>query len=362
MQPFQLLLKPVSSNCNAACKYCFYRKTPHLVSNPLKKRMADALLRLIIRKYLALRFPENTFIWQGGEPTLAGLEFFKRVAEFQEAYGENQSVCNAIQTNGLLIDEDWARFFKEFHFQVGISLDGPRHIHENARGSFDRVIQAIELLRTYEVPYNILCVLHSDNVNHIEEIYAFLKDYATFIQFIPALDNDIDNRPAKYSISADQYARALCTLFDLWKNVDSTTVSIQLFDTMINKFLGHNAGLCTLQPRCPQYLVIESGGEVFPCDFFVRSSTMLGNITDISFKELLQRRQEVFGAKKVDLDEECVTCKWLRFCYGGCTKDREYSLNQFSKRSYFCQAYKRFFEHTYQWFEEKSREIMRVYY
>ena len=366
MDPFQLLLKPVSGKCNLACSYCFYRTVPSQFPHKALSVMPDTLLKIIIKKYLELGFAENVFIWQGGEPTLAGLEFFKRVIKYQQQFGRGQVVGNVLQTNGTLLNERWIEFLAKYRFFVGLSIDGPRDIHDASRGEGTHTIamKAAELLVKYKVEFNVLSVIHKGNVDKIREMYLFLRQGPSpFLQFIPALDNDpISSTPMSHSITFQQYGNALCTLFDVWKDRDSTKISIRDFDSVLNSYLGLTGVTCTNKDTCASYLVIENQGDVYPCDFFVKPHYFLGNIVQDNFKTLLARRKISFEGLKVSRDPVCNKCQWRMLCFGGCPKDREFKINQFPLRSYLCPAYKRFFQHSFHWFANHSLSIAREHH
>ncbi|MBD3352914.1 MAG: anaerobic sulfatase maturase [Candidatus Lokiarchaeota archaeon] len=361
MEPFQLLIKPISSKCNAACTYCFYRDIHKIFPEKPLKSMPIEILKTMTKKYLKLGFKENLFFWQGGEPLLTGLDFFKKAIEFQIKYAKNQVIGNAVQTNGLLINEKWVDLFKKYSFLIGISLDGPKEIHDPARGkgTHDKVVKVIELMAKNNIEFNILTVLHSGNWDKIEEIYSYLKTIpCNFFQFIPAVDNDIvTGESTDYSITAKQYGDALCKLYDLWYPEDTNKISIRTFDAVINKFFGLPSGLCTFEEKCPNYIVIENQGDVYPCDFFVRPNEKLGKITKDSFEILVKRRNNKFRKRKTNISKACKDCRWLELCYGGCVKDRIFNNNKDKNRTYFCPAYQKFFKYSFHGVIKKVIEV-----
>src|SRR5271157_3938472 len=220
MEPFQLLLKPVSGACNLACTYCFYRAVPQLFPEKSLGPMSEDVLQATIQKYMELGFRENIFVWQGGEPLLAGRSFFERVIAYQKQFGHNQVVGNVLQTNGMLVDPKWAEFFAHYKFFIGISIDGPATVHDAARGkgSHAKAMRATRLLARFQVPFNVLSVLHHANVKEVVQSYEFLRELPTaFLQFIPALDNDPQTGdPMPLSLTPKEYGNALCVLFDQW--------------------------------------------------------------------------------------------------------------------------------------------------
>jgi uncharacterized protein len=320
--------------------------------------MNDDVLRATVEKYLALRFRENIFIWQGGEPLLAGRPFFNRVIECQKQYGHQQVVGNVLQTNGVLVNPKWVEFFARYKFFIGLSIDGPIEIHDTARGegSHAKAMRAARLLARVQVPFNVLAVISHENAQDIVKSYEFLRTLPTsYLQFIPALDNDPQTGdPAPHSLSVEEYGSALCAIFDQWASRDAGRISIRDFDAILSAYQGHPVGFCTLDPACARYLVIENEGDVYPCDFFVRPEHRLGNILEDSFEDLLARRHDAFEALKPSVGPECDTCEWQWLCHGGCPKDRVFSGNATPNRTFFCEAYKQFFAHAASWFESHA--------
>lgn len=349
MQPFQILIKPASGDCNQECQYCFYRDIPHLYyPETHTHRMSDEIHRTLIQKYLELGFNENVFSWQGGEPTLMGLDFFKRTVKYQEEFGKSgQSIGNALQTNGSLLDENWAQFLHDYRFLVGISLDGPEEIHDASRGkgTWRKSMDAIKLLRTYQIEFNILTVIHNGNVTEINRIYEFhMENGFNHLQFIPALD--VDNQtglPKGHSLIPEEYSQYMKALFNKWIQIDeSKRPRIRFFDALIRYSMKLDPELCYLSQDCGRYLVVEYNGDVYPCDFFVKPSWHLGNISKDSWDTLLERRKK-FEEQRQYPDTICQDCPWWSLCVGGCIKDREYPLNEHSSRTYFCDSLREFY-------------------
>lgn len=365
MDPFQLLIKPVSYDCNLRCEYCFYlRIGDEVYKDVVRPRMNDKVLESMITQLLSYRFPESIFGWQGGEPTLAGLDFFKKVVSLQQQYGESgQVVGNALQTNGILIDEEWAKFLHNYRFLVGLSLDGPKSIHDRYRRSrggnsvWKQVMHAAQLFQRHNVQFNILCVISRANVNRIKEVYNFFLEHNfNHMQFIPALESDEEGNKASFSINPHQYGKFLCQLFDLWKQ-NPNQASIRMFDAILSYYLGYPKGECTFEKSCADYLLVEHNGDVYPCDFFVQEKYKLGNLLQSSLSELKSKRANSFGKRKQRLSKECRGCEWLELCYGGCVKDRVFQDNPHPEKTYFCDAYKQFFNHAADWFHTQARHI-----
>jgi len=296
--------------------------------------------------------------WQGGEPTLMGLDFYKRAIELEKKYGHNQMVGNGLQTNGMLLDKNWAAFLKEYDWLVGISLDGPEHIHNRYRldkgqkGTHQRVEENAIMLQQEGVAANAMCVLTSYSVQFPDELYAYYKGLGyTFMQFIPIVETDKNDptKAAPFSVSAVDYGNFLNRIFDLWQAdfVDGVpSTSIRHFESVFHSYVGMEAPECTMMKECGPYVVVEHNGNVYSCDFFVEPKWKLGNIMhDRIINMLNMKTQQTFGAAKAVLPRECRQCSWLRNCYGGCTKDRIKDPEDHRKPR-FCTSYKMFFKHA----------------
>ena len=379
---FHLLAKPTGAICNLDCKYCFFLSKEMLYPGS-RFRMADDLLETYIRQLIeAHQVPEVNVAWQGGEPTLMGLDFFKRSIEYAEKYKEsNQQIVYTIQTNGTKLDDDWCAFFKQHNFLVGISIDGPREMHDAYRvdkggqGSFDQVMGGLEYLKKHQVDFNILCTIHAANQDHPLEVYHFFRDdlKAQFIQFIPIVERvtpeslplaDLgwseypgSKRPlytqqgslvTGRSVNAVKYGQFLNAIFDEWVLRDVGKVFVQMFDVTLGSYVGqHN--LCIFAPSCGNALALEHNGDLYSCDHFVEPDYLLGNIKDTHMIELVASdKQRKFGQDKQDtLPRYCRECEVRFACNGGCPRERfietpagEPGLN------YLCAGYKLFFKHT----------------
>jgi uncharacterized protein len=347
-----LLIKPVSALCNLNCEYCFYLDRE---SDPYKhatgRVMSTETLERLVDGYLLYSYPESTFGFQGGEPTLAGLNFFEKVVDFQKRYSRpGQSVCDSIQTNGILLDKAWCELFRDHSFLVGLSLDGPEEVHDRYRldragiGSWSRVMAAVELLRRERVEFNVLCVVSQSNVARARELYrSFRRLGVEYLQFIPLAEFHPDGTPRPYTISAEEYGQFLCEVFDLWWP-ERRRVRVRYFDNLAASLAGQKPGSCTLQEGCDSYVVVEYNGDVYPCDFFVEAGWKLGNIDGDSWSEIARRRRRYdFAAKKLALHVECVNCKYLHICHGGCPKFRHGRSRSFQDLDWFCDAYRKVF-------------------
>ncbi len=357
------MTKPRGAICNLDCAYCYFLSKEMLYPGS-RFRLANELLENYTRQYIeAQRVPEVTFAWQGGEPTLMGLDFFRLAIEFQHKYRRpGMRIHNVLQTNATLLDDEWCRFFKQHNFLIGVSLDGPRELHNHYRvdkggkPTFDRVMAGIERLKQHRVEFNILTTVHAANAEHPLEVYRFLRDEVgtQFMQFIPIVERDNQTgfqegdtiRPR--SVSGEQYGNFLITIFDEWVRRDVGRVFVQIFDVALAAWVGQRPGLCIFEETCGAALAMEHNGDVYSCDHFVEPRYKLGNIQDIPLIEMVgSANQWQFGQAKRDmLPRYCRECAVRFVCNGGCPKDRvlhtpdgEPGLN------YLCAGYKAFFKH-----------------
>ena len=379
---FHLLSKPTGAVCNLDCKYCFFLSKEMLYPGS-RFRMADDLLETYIRQLIEShgRAPEVNIAWQGGEPTLMGVDFFKRSIEYAEKYrGADQKILYTIQTNGTKLDDEWCAFFKEHNFLVGISIDGPRELHDTYRvnkggqGSFDQVMRGLDHLKKHQVDFNILCTIHAANQDHPLEVYHFFRDdlNAKFIQFIPIVERateeslplaelgwsehpggkrplytQMGNLVTGRSVNAEQYGQFLNAIFDEWVRRDVGEIFVQMFDVALGSWVGqHN--LCVFAPTCGNALALEHNGDLYSCDHFVEPAFLLGNIKDTHMIELVvSDKQRKFGQDKQDtLPEYCRGCEVRFACNGGCPRERFIETpNGEPGLNYLCAGYKLFFNH-----------------
>ena len=376
------MTKPSGAICNLDCKYCYFLSKEMMYPGS-RFRMADELLETFVKQYVeSQRAPEVTFAWQGGEPTLMGLEFFERVMHYQQKHARpGMKIHNALQTNGTLLDDDWCRFFKQHNFLIGISVDGPQALHDAYRvnkggaGSFKQVMRGWRLLVEHSVEYNILCTVQAANQDHPLEVYRFFRDElkTRFIQFIPIVErttaqmltlanrgwygSDDRERPlytqsgslvTDRTVDAAKYGQFLIAIFDEWVRHDVGKVFVQMFDVALGAWLGQPGGLCVFAPTCGRALALEHNGDLFSCDHFVEPDYFLGNIQSGHMLELVSsEKQRQFGeAKLSSLPRYCRECEVRFACHGGCPKNRfihtpdgEPGLN------YLCAGYKAFFNH-----------------
>lgn len=336
---FHLMVKPAGARCNLDCGYCYYSDKGARYSG----RMSEALLERCLRDYLeTTQVPEPSVCWHGGEPLLAGIDFYRKVLEIERRHAGGRRVLNTIQTNGTLLNEEWARFFAGEGFLTGISIDGPRDLHDSLRrdrqgqGSFDAAMRALDYLKKAGAEFNTLSVVHDGSEGHGAEIYRFLRDEAgsRYMQFLP-----VEGR----SFGAKAYGQFLCDVFDVWSHGDIGKVFVQTFDAALAGWCGAQGGLCTMGERCGENLSVESNGDVYACDHFADPSMLLGNLADSDFAALFDdvRRIRFVQAKTQGLPSECRSCEWLKLCNGGCPAQRN-----FSGMNRLCEGYKAFFAHS----------------
>ena len=348
-RPFQLLIKPASADCNLRCAYCFYLRAQELYPDQARHVMPDDVQEQMIRNLLEYRFPQTVFAWQGGEPTLCGLDFFRRAVALQQKCGASgQSVGNALQTNGMLLDEEWCRFFHEYRFLIGLSLDGPQEVHDrfrvnlSGRGSWEQVMRAAELMNRHRVEFNILCVVNDRNVEMGADLLRWYVDQGFFyLQFIPCVEAGYE-----HSVPPEKFGAFLCDIFDFWAKDGFGRVSIRDFDAMLAHRMGQGQPMCTFGRVCNHYVVVEHNGDVYPCDFFVYDHWKLGNWMDAplhTFLESERYRQFAYQKSKVPA---CGGCAWRPWCHGGCQKDRMFPGDDLRQPTVLCEAYKTFFAHA----------------
>ena len=387
MPPLSLLIKPASGNCNMRCQYCFYADVKANRSLPSFGMMTLETLEVIVRKALSQAEGSCTFAFQGGEPTLAGLDFYRALMDYQKKYARpGVSVANAIQTNGLVVDRAWAEFFAEHHFLVGLSLDAYKDLHDLYRqdaagkGTFNKILHTIQLFRQHQVEFNILTVVTAPVAANIRKIYGFYKkNHLDYQQYIPCIEpfdatGSIDpsrpfdalgpgeNSMSGYTLTPDLYATFLKNLFDLWYN-DVTSqrfVYIRYFENLVGMVAGYPPENCGLLGQCTRQLVIEADGGVYPCDFYVLDKWRIGNVLVDSFDEI-ERNRDASGFIDVSLhvDDACRTCEWRSLCRGGCRRDREPLIDGQLSLNRYCDAYQAFFAHARPRLAQLARTIGR---
>lgn len=382
---FQVMVKPYGPICNLNCTYCYYLGKTKLYPGTVSFKMTEELLEQFTRQYIESQdVPVVNFTWQGGEPTLLGIAFFRKALALQQKYSNGKTIENVFQTNGTLIDAEWCRFFHDNHFLVGISIDGPKEIHDRHRlntagkPTFDRVMQSIELFKKYQVEFNTLSVIHRHNAGYPLEVYRFLRSVGSgYIQFIPIVERarrdrnenkltlvapgfDAGADVTEWSVIPEDYGRFLITVFDEWVRNDVGRVFVQLFDVTLANWTGAPPGLCVFDETCGNAMVLEHNGDLFSCDHFVYPHHRLGNINKASIRDLAQSdRQLAFGRDKLlKLPAYCIQCEYRFACHGECPKHRfcitpdgEPGLN------YLCEAYKMFFSYVHPYMQFMGDEL-----
>ena len=353
-----ILVKPAGPDCDMECGYCFYSGKLGLYAETRSHRMSEAVLNEMMRQFMEQPVSDLSIGWQGGEPTLMGLTFFEKAVALEEKYGGGKTIGNGIQTNGLLLDRRWAKLFREYKFLVGLSIDGPKHVHDRYRilrgdgGTWARVCAAARMLLDEGVPVNALTVVSDYSVRFPDEIYDHHRELGLdYMQFIPCVETDPQDpgRAAQFSVTADAYGAFLCRVFDRWRadfKESSPGTSVRFFESLLFSYAGFTPPDCTLCETCGSYLVVEHNGDVYSCDFFVEPAWLLGNVMREPLAGIFDSgRQREFGSRKAEIPASCAACPWLACCRGGCPKDR---LRDPRDRgvSHFCGAYKMFFEHA----------------
>jgi uncharacterized protein len=353
-----VLIKPAGPDCSMACAYCFYREKEALFPGVPVHRMTDEILEETIRQVMGQPVSAVSIGWQGGEPTLMGLPFFQKAVNLQVKYGQGKSVGNGLQTNGLLIDDTWAAFLDTYQFLVGLSLDGPQHVHDRYRRlvggqkTWEKTLDAAKRLLDAGVAVNALIVINDHSARFPDEIYEFHKELGlVHMQFIPCVESDPDDasRAAPFSASDEALGHFLNRIFDLWLadfEDGAPTTFIRWFDSLFYRYVDKEPPECDLLRECGSYLVIEHNGDVYACDFFVEPSWKLGNVMNGKLIHMLNSaRQARFGRLKSALPGPCRTCEWRWVCRGGCPKDRLRDPRD-TGLNHFCRGFQMFFAHA----------------
>lgn len=373
------MAKAIGPKCNLDCEYCFYLEKDRLFSKNERFRMRDETLERFVKNYIEAQPSEQvSFAWQGGEPTLLGVNFFKKVVALQKKYAQGKQIENAFQTNGTLLNDEWAAFLSENGFLVGISIDGPETLHNtyrvkrNQSGSFRDVLHGVKFLQKHGVEWNSLTCIHKSNSEKPLEVYKFLKGIGShFMQFIPIVERkpnpkanelglelstpptleglEMQQEMTPWSVSPRAYGKFLTAIFDRWVRNDVGKIFVQIFDVSLSKWLGHPSGLCIFSETCGTAVALEHDGSIYSCDHYVYPDYRIGNINENSLASMLDSVfQNRFGQNKSDtLPQYCRDCVFRPACNGGCpkhrflaTEDGEPGLN------YLCQSYFSFFKHA----------------
>jgi uncharacterized protein len=357
---FQVFVKPAGAACNLACRYCYYLEKAELHPSAGVPRMpADLLESYIVQHLEASGGPVTRFSWHGGEPTVLGLDYFREIVGLQRRHKPpGRLIANGIQTNGLLVDEAWARFFAAERFSVGLSLDGPADLHDPYRvtrggePTHARVLQALERLQRHRVAHDILCTVHDLNVRHPLRVYRFFRQARVrAIGFLPVVESapDEPGGVTRHTVPAEAYGEFLCAIFDEWVARDAAQIEVQAFEEATRPARGLEHSLCILRETCGDIPVVEHTGDVYSCDHFVSERHRIGNLREARLADLLvSPRQRAFGlAKRDTLPLQCRTCDVLDQCHGGCPKDRFLRTEDGDDGlNYLCPAFKRFYRHA----------------
>jgi len=376
--PLYVMVKPAGAHCNLQCRYCYYLEKDRLYGQKQADSLSDELLETFTRQYIeAQTQPEVLFTWHGGEPLLRPIAFYERALQLQQKYARGRHIDNCIQTNGTLLDDEWCRFLRENHFLVGISIDGPRPLHDafrrNRAGkpSWEAVMRGIGLLQKHGVEWNAMATVNSQNACHPKEFYHFFREMGCkYLQFTPVVER-LANRPdgltlapgaspwhdeqpqedvlADYSVTPQQWGDFLCTVYDEWVCRDVGELFVQIFDATLANWVGVAPGVCSLSDRCGHAAVMEHNGDIYSCDHYVFPEYRLGNIRRHTLTEMLYgtRQQSFAQMKSHGLPRQCRECAFLFACHGECPKNR-FATDRYGEPhlNYLCSGYHQFFEHV----------------
>lgn len=355
MPPVSVLIKPASSACNMDCRYCFYQDVAANRAQGFSGMMTLETAEALVSSAMAYAEDSCSFLFQGGEPTLAGLDFYRAFLALEQKYAKpGVAIQNSIQTNGYLIDDAWAAFLHGNRFLTGLSLDGPAQYHDSNRldragkGTFNRTMRAAHVLEKHGAPYNILSVVTGQNARSIEKIYRFfVRSGFRYLQFIPCLEPlDGERGQAGYHLSCNEYETFLLRIFDLWLAdlKAGRYISIRHIENWLTVLMGRPPESCNMNGRCSIQFVVEGDGSVYPCDFYVLDEWKLGTVGQNSFAELLgSERAQAFVRASLNVPRECRDCPYHFICRNGCRRDRAVGADGTISLNYYCEAYRNFF-------------------
>lgn len=377
--PVYVMAKPIGPACNLRCSYCYYLDKESLSPKNSLNRMSDATLELFTEQYINAQPGEQVlFTWHGGEPLLLGVEYYRKALRLQRTYGRNRQIDNVLQTNGVLLTDEWCEFFKENNFLIGISIDGSEHCHNRYRrnikneGSFQQALKGIKLLQKHQVEFNVLSVVNDYNVQYPLEVYRFFKLIgAKYIQFSPVVERlnaesglltsaeSAEGKLTSWSVGALDYGKFLATIFDEWVRNDVGETFVITFDATLAGFVGVPAGTCVYAETCGHAAALEANGDLYSCDHFVFPEFKQGNIHRQTITEMMLSPEQIkFGNdKKRKLSNVCLTCKYLKLCYGECPKNRIVRLSDGSAHNYLCQGLKHYFDHVEPYMQFMANEL-----
>lgn len=384
-KPLYVMLKPVGSLCNLACDYCYYLEKAKLYTENKNHVMSDELLERFVKEYIESQtMPQVMFTWHGGETLMRPLSFYRKAIELQKRYARGRQIDNSIQTNGILLTDEWCRFFKENNFLVGISIDGSKEFHDEYRRdkmnrpSFAKVMRGIELLKKHDVDFNCMAVVNDYNVDYPLEFYDFFKEIeCDFIQFTPIVerikknesklklatveDSDEDVKIASFSVNPEKWGKFLCAVFDECVKTDVGRIFVQIFDATLANWVGEKSGVCTMAKTCGHAGVMEFNGDLYSCDHFVFPEYRLGNIYSKSLVSMMYSDEQLkFGNDKYNtLPQQCRECDMLFVCYGECPKNR-FAKDRYGNKglNYLCEGYYVFFQHVAPYMDFMKQELL----
>ena len=364
---FQVFAKPVGAICNLDCHYCYYLKNEKHYPKGSFRMNEETLENYIVQHIEACPTPEIRFSWHGGEPTLLGLDYFRTIVQLQRKHQPaDRRIANGIQTNGTFLDDEWCRFFAEEQFNVGISIDGPRELHDHYRvtkgqkPTYNQVMRAYRLLRKHKVSTDLLCVINDQNVRHPTSVYRFFKEIgAEYLTFLPLVNRaqKSDEIVTSHSVPAEEYGTFLCTVFDEWIRNDVGRIMVQIFDEAARPAFGMEHSLCIFRETCGDIPILEHNGDLYACDHYVEPEFYIGNVNETPLAAMLESEaMQKFGEDKRDtLPRFCRECEVRDMCNGGCPKDRiiktpdgEAGLN------YLCAGFMKFFKHSRPYLQEMA--------
>ena len=377
--PFSVMAKPVGSACNLRCKYCYYLEKGKFYKTGDSHLMNEESLENFIQQYIGSQ-PTKTvvFNWHGGEALIRPINFYRKIVELERKYGNGREITNTIQTNGTLLTDEWCEFFQEHNWLVGVSIDGPQHLHDvyrkkaNGESSFTEVMEGISLLNKHRVDWNVLATVNAANADYPEETYRFLKNLGTpFLQFTPVVERikrdgmlanqgDENIKLAEFSVKPVQWGNFICRVFDEWVKSDVGEIYVQLFDATLANKIGAQSPVCTMASECGSALAVEFNGDVYSCDHFVFPKYKLGNIYKKPLWQMsMSEQQKRFGnSKKDSLPKKCRECEYLWGCHGECPRNRFVKTSEKGRfLNYLCEGYRMFFEHVSPAMEFMKKEL-----
>lgn len=368
MQPFSLLIKPASADCNLRCDYCFYLEKGALYPESRKHRMSEATLRVLMQRYFETEQPVYSMVWQGGEPTLMGAPFYKQVTELQkELAPRGARIANSMQTNATMVGEHLAAHMGAYRFLAGCSIDGPADLHDASRRTLqgkpthDRVVGGLRMLQKHRVPVSGVTLVSTANVEEPVRVYNHLRELGLrHMQFVPCVELDGAGEPLPWTITGEQWGRFLEGVFEEWFAAQDWNVSVRNFESVLARLVGAQSGECRLCERCDQYLVVEHNGDIYPCDFYVDEVYRLGNVHDISLLDARKSRAyEAFAQAKSQMPASCTVCAYVDACMGDCPKFRTVACADatHNDRGWLCDGWHYFFRASWDRFQALARNI-----